>query len=66
MAEPGLRESYLFDRNTIAEIQRAAREGIVRVAASAEAGEFVRGRGGKLRGGCGHPGATATASISTS
>jgi len=25
---PGLRESYLFDRNTIAEIQRAAREGI--------------------------------------
>src|SRR5690349_22774299 len=26
--EPGLRESYLFDRNTIAEIQRAAREGI--------------------------------------
>jgi methylamine---glutamate N-methyltransferase subunit C len=26
--EAGLRESYLFDRNTIAEIQRAAREGI--------------------------------------
>ena len=25
---PGLRESYLFDRNAIAEIQRAAREGI--------------------------------------
>src|SRR5947209_3999398 len=25
---PGLRESYLFDRNVIAEIQRAAREGI--------------------------------------
>ena len=25
---PGLRESYLFDRTTIAEIQRAAREGI--------------------------------------
>ncbi|HXH95696.1 MAG TPA: FMN-binding glutamate synthase family protein [Gaiellaceae bacterium] len=25
---PGLRESYLFDRNTIAEIQRAARQGI--------------------------------------
>jgi glutamate synthase domain-containing protein 2 len=25
---PGLRESYLFDRGTIAEIQRAAREGI--------------------------------------
>ena len=24
----GLRESYLYDRNTIAEIQRAAREGI--------------------------------------
>src|SRR5437660_4545263 len=28
MPEPGLRESYLFDRNVIAEIQRAAREGI--------------------------------------
>ena len=26
--QPGLRESYLFDRNAIAEIQRAAREGI--------------------------------------
>ncbi len=26
--QPGLRESYLFDRNVIAEIQRAAREGI--------------------------------------
>src|SRR5213076_2266439 len=26
--QPGLRESYLYDRNTIAEIQRAAREGI--------------------------------------
>ncbi len=26
--KPGLRESYLFDRNVIAEIQRAAREGI--------------------------------------
>src|SRR5271156_930401 len=26
--EPGLRESYLYDRATIAEIQRAAREGI--------------------------------------
>src|SRR5271156_5917845 len=26
--EPGLRESYLYDRTTIAEIQRAAREGI--------------------------------------
>ena len=26
--EPGLRESYLYDRNVIAEIQRAAREGI--------------------------------------
>ena len=25
---PGLRESYLYDRNVIAEIQRAAREGI--------------------------------------
>ena len=25
---PGLRESYLFDRTAIAEIQRAAREGI--------------------------------------
>jgi len=25
---PGLRESYLYDRNTIAEIQRASREGI--------------------------------------
>ena len=25
---PGLRESYLFDRNVIADIQRAAREGI--------------------------------------
>src|SRR5437660_10402781 len=28
MPEPGLRESYLFDRNMIAEIQRASREGI--------------------------------------
>src|SRR3989442_1794641 len=26
--QPGLRESYLFDRNVIAEIQRASREGI--------------------------------------
>src|SRR5439155_1633793 len=26
--QPGLRESYLYDRNVIAEIQRAAREGI--------------------------------------
>src|SRR5262245_40859173 len=26
--EPGLRESYLFDRTVLAEIQRAAREGI--------------------------------------
>ena len=26
--QPGLRESALFDRNVIAEIQRAAREGI--------------------------------------
>ncbi len=26
--KPGLRESYLYDRNVIAEIQRAAREGI--------------------------------------
>ena len=26
--DPALRESYLFDRRTIAEIQRAAREGI--------------------------------------
>ena len=26
--QPGLRESYLFDRNVIAEIHRAAREGI--------------------------------------
>ncbi len=26
--QPGLRESYLFDRNVIAEIQRAAREGV--------------------------------------
>ena len=26
--QPGLRESYLFDRNVIAEIQRSAREGI--------------------------------------
>ena len=25
---PGLKESYLYDRNVIAEIQRAAREGI--------------------------------------
>jgi hypothetical protein len=53
-------------------------EGTVRVDVSAEAGEFVRGRGGRLwvwaalgrlllrpviRG---YPGATATASISTS
>ena len=26
--QPGLRESALYDRNVIAEIQRAAREGI--------------------------------------
>src|SRR5260221_2082688 len=29
--QPGLRESYLFDRNVIAEIQRAAREGIYEI-----------------------------------
>ena len=28
LSDPGLRESYLFDRTVIAEIQRAAREGI--------------------------------------
>ena len=28
---PGLRESFLFDRNAIAEIQRAAREGIYEI-----------------------------------
>jgi len=55
--QPGLRESYLFDRNVIAEIHRAAREGMqsaarVRVVPAIKVHERIEHRDGSLRRSC--------------